>query len=136
MARSLLDEQTFVVKESELPLDIPADPDAVYTVRPLTVTAARALAKQHTRQEFDRSQHRRIDVVDQTGLNDAIIDYVIVAWEGVGSDGKALCTLENKLRLPVSVQRALLDQAQVGDSAEVRAQSFREPPKLVSVLGR
>lgn len=136
MARSLLGETPFEVAETALTLDIPADPDARYMIRPLTTLVAREIGKKHTRHEFNRQTHRREEVVDHASLNDAIMDYVIADWVGVGVDGAAPCTLENKLKLPVAVQKALLEEAQVGDSAEVRDQSFRESPKLVSVLGR
>jgi hypothetical protein len=127
MARVLLEDSTFEVKETDLDLDIAPDPDAVYVLRSLTVAKAREIGKKHTRQEFDRSQHRKVDVVDAEAVNDAIIDHILADWRGVGSDGKAPCTKENKLKLPVPVQKALLERAQVGDSAEVRAASFRQP---------
>lgn len=138
MARQLLNADTFEVKETDLELEIPADPEARYTLRPLTTLAAREIGKKYTRQEFNRQTHRRESIIDQEALNDAIVDYVIVGWSGVsvGAEGPAPCTVENKLKLPVPLQRALLDQAQVGDSAEVRAESFRQPARVVSVLGR
>lgn len=134
MARTLLEEQTFEVRETDLDgLEITPDPDAVYVLRPLSAGAARRIGKLHTRQEFDRTQHRKIDIVNTETLNDAIIDYVIVDWRGV----LGACTPENKLKLPVPVQKALLERAQVGDtSAEVRAASFREFDDVVPVLGR
>lgn len=137
MARQLLNDATFEVRETDLDLEIVPDADAVYVLRALTVPKARELGKRHTRQEFDRSQHKKVDVVDHEAINDAIIDHIIADWRGVGSDGLAPCTLENKLKLPVPVQRALLERAQVGQgSAEVRAASFRESADLVPVLGR
>ncbi len=133
MARPLLESDTFIVREADLALDIPPDPDATYTLRPLTTLAARDIGKKHTRHEFNRETHRREAIVDNAALNDAIIDYVIVDWTGVGPD--APCTLDNKLKLPVALQKALLDQAQIGDSSEVRAASFRQSARVVSVLG-
>lgn len=123
MARQLLTDDTFEVKETDLALDIAPDPDAVYVLRALSSEAARRLAKPFTRVEFSRAEHRKIEVIDTQGLNDAIIDYVIVNWRGVIGE----CSQANKLRLPVPVQKALLEKAQEGQgSAEVRAASFRE----------
>lgn len=137
MARALLqDDATFTVNETELALDIAPDPDVVYTLRPLSTSAIRAIGKKHTRQEFSPQTHRRESVVDGEGIHDATLDYVIADWSGVGADGHAPCTLENKLKLPLPIQKALMERAQAGDSAEVRAESFRQPARVVSVLAR
>lgn len=130
MARALLqDGQVVRVTETELDLSIPADPDAVYYLRPLTVQRVRALVEQHTTYEFDKRTRKRVGVPHEEGINDALLDYAIERWEGVANGATpAPCDLAHKLQLPIEVQRALIERAQIGQgSAEVRAQSFSEP---------
>lgn len=127
MSRKLISEDAvFPVRETELELSIPMDPEAVYYLRPLTVEAARSITKQHTRQIPNRRTHQKDDKLDQIAAQDALLDYVIVKWEGVsnGTD-KAPCDLAHKLKLPIDIQVALLDRAQIGEAD--KAQSFRQP---------
>lgn len=118
-----------VVKETDLDLSIAADPEASYTLRPLTVSKVREIAASFTRQEFDKRMHRKVSVSDDVAINDALLDYAIENWAGVSNGANpAPCDLAHKLQLPVEVQRAIIERAQVGESsAEVRAQSFRGP---------
>jgi len=128
MARKLLrDTEPFAVKETELAMGIEADPDATYHLRPLTVEKVREVVHAHTKQEFDPRTHRKVDVVKEVAVNDALLDYAIESWSGVSNGtAQAPCDLAHKLKLPIEVQRALLARAQVGDlAAEVREQSFR-----------
>lgn len=117
MARQLLQEDNvFPVRESELELTIPPDPDAIYYLRALTREVSRAIVKRHTRQVPNRRTHQKDDVTDVYTVSDDLLDYAIVKWDGVtnGTGGPAPCDLEHKLKLPVEVQTALIDRAQVG----------------------
>lgn len=133
--RTLLEPGTFDVRETELEtLECVPDPDAVYTLRSLSVAVAREIGKRHTRLEFDPKTHRKVEIVNGEAVNDDVVDYIIAGWTGIAGD--VPCTKENKLKLPVPVQKALLERAQVGEgSAEARAASFRESQTVVSVLG-
>ena len=133
MARQLLKEgATFEVVESELSLEIQPDPDAVYTLQPITTEFARATYKRFTTKRPNPRTHQMDDVVDQVAVSNAFLDHAIVSWVGVVDDGKpATCDLSHKLTLPTVVQAALIERAQVGGSAERKAASFREPEAVV-----
>jgi hypothetical protein len=133
MARQLLQENAeFDVAETELELDIPVDPEASYTLRPITTEYARSVYKQHTTKVPNRRTHQMDDQVNQVAVSNALLDYCIVRWAGVFENGAAApCDLVHKLRLPTVVQAALVERAQIGGTAERRAASFREPSSVV-----
>ena len=133
MARQLLREgATFEVAETELSLEIQTDPDAVYTLQPITTEFARATYKRFTTKRPNPRTHTMEDVVDQISVSNAFLDHAIVSWVGVVDGGKpAVCDLEHKLTLPTVVQAALIERAQVGGQAEKKAASFREPAAVV-----
>lgn len=126
-------DDEFPVREADLELTIKADKDAVYWVRPITVTVYRELFKANTRKVINKQMHRKEDETDRQALSDAMLDYAIVKWEGIISRGQPVpCTLEHKLRLPAEVQAALVDLAQSGQQTpEARAESFREPADVL-----
>lgn len=127
MARQLLREDAvFAVRETELELAIPPDPDAVYYLRPITTDVARSLTRKHTQKLPDRRTHQRYEETDRVAVNDGLLDHAIAKWEGVWDNGQpAPCDLAHKLLLPVDVQSALLERAQVGGGDKTA--SFRQP---------
>ncbi len=135
MARTLLNDQIFPVRESELELTIPADPDAVYHIRAITVDVVREVSKRHTRQVPNKVTHQREEVTDKAAVYDELLDYCLTAWEGM--TGNPPCDQSNKRLLPPAVQAALVERAQIGQvTPEAKAASFREPADVVPVLGR
>lgn len=136
MARALLrEDDIFPVKETDLDLSIPADPDAVYYLRPITAEVARAITRKHTKPVPNRRTHQREDVTDRPAVNDDLIDHAIARWEGVSDKGElAPCDLAHKLLLPVDVQSALLERAQVGGADKTA--TFRQSADVLPVLGR
>lgn len=133
MARTLLTDDSFPVRESELALEMPLDPDAVYHLRALTTDVARQIAKAHTKRVPNPRTHQMEDVRDANALNDALFDYCLVRWEGMA--GAPECVLENKKKLPMAIQAALLERAQIGQvTPEAKAASFRQPAAVVPVL--
>lgn len=133
MARQLLQEDAeFTVAETDLELDIPVDPEATYTLRPITTEYARSVYKQHTIKVPNRRTHQMDDQVNQVAVSNALLDYCIVRWSGVLEQGAdAPCDLAHKLKLPTVVQAALVERAQIGGTAERRAASFRESSLVV-----
>ena len=127
MARKLLvEDEVFPVRESELELTIPIDAEAVYYLRPLTLDTARRVSNAHTRLVPNRRTHQRDEVTDKVAINNELLDYTIVKWEGVSNHSeKAPCDLAHKLLLPVEVQAALIERAQTGEADT--AKSFRDP---------
>lgn len=122
MARSLLEEdKSWEVTEYDLELEgLAPDPEAVYTIRPITRTQHQALIKKFTRPS------RRGDKVNTEGLTAALVDYAIVDWRGI--TGNPPCDLEHKLKLPTEIQGAIVTAAQAGEKTEEqRRESFREP---------
>ncbi len=135
MARTLLTDDTFPVRETELALEMPLDPDAVYYLRALTTDLTRQIAKAHTKRIPNPRTHQMEDVRDDHALNDALFDYCLVRWEGMA--GSPDCVLENKKKLPMEIQAALLRRAQIGQvTPQAKAASFREPQNVVPVLER
>lgn len=138
MARSLLvPDEEFPVRETDLTLDLTADPEAVYWLRPITVAKARELNDANTPMQFDKRTHQKVEVRDRDtrdAVNNAHLDYAIARWEGVMDKGQpAPCDLAHKLLLPLAVQVALVERAQVGQ--DHKAASFREPAVVSPVLG-
>jgi hypothetical protein len=135
MARTLLTDDVFPVRETELNLSITPDVDAVYYIRSITVPKGRELSKKCTTKERDPQSHRLYDAVDSQRLQNEMLDYCLVRWEGI--TGNPECTLENKLVLPPAVIAAIVDRAQIGQvTAEEKAASFRQSADVVPVLGR
>jgi hypothetical protein len=129
MARHLLQDEPFPVRETDLALGIPADPDAVYWLRPMTRDASREMRKRNTKQVPNRRTHQLESKVSDEQLDDDILDYIIVKWEGVtnGNGGPAPCDLAHKVKLPLEVQGALLARAVEGGEPPDSTASFRKP---------
>jgi len=137
MARRLIaDGDLIPVTETELGIRTP-DPDAVYTLRPITTAVARDVTAKHTRKVPNARTHRLEDVPDQNAINDAFLDHAIASWTGVIADGSpSPCDLAHKLQLPIDVQVAILERAQMGlVTPEAQAASFRESAPVLRVLG-
>ncbi|KMY69142.1 hypothetical protein AAU61_06425 [Desulfocarbo indianensis] len=61
-------------------------------------------------------ERRRQGEGNRQAINDDVLDYVLLDWEGVSSplgDSQVPCTRENKLRLPTSVKLKVLAAAQM-----------------------
>ena len=136
MARNLLTpDEVFQVRETDLDLDITPDPEAVYWLRPITTDVARRFTKKHTQKVPNRRTHQRDEETNKIAVNDDLLDHAIARWEGVSDNGQpAPCDLAHKLMLPVDVQRAILELAQVGGGD--KSASFRQPDGVLPVLGR
>jgi hypothetical protein len=130
MARSLLQLDAVVaVKETELALGMPADPDVTYYLRPITVAKGREISALHTTTEFNRVTHRKDRTTDEHATLDALLEYCLVKWDGIknGSD-PAPCDPEHIKMLPAEVQLALVSRAQQGQVTPAeREASFRKP---------
>lgn len=127
MSRQLLvTDAEFPVKERELELAMEVDEDATYYLRPLTAETARAIFKKHARKVPNPRTHQTDEVVDRVAAQVDLYDYCLVRWEGVLDKGKpAPCDLAHKLQLPMALQAALLERAQIGQvTAAERAASF------------
>ena len=64
-------------------------------------------------------RHRRDP--DRRKINEEVLDYVLLDWEGVTSplgDTEVPCTRENKLRLPTAVKLKVLAAAQMPRAGE------------------
>jgi hypothetical protein len=118
MARMLLDPtKTFPVREVDLDLGdaFEADAEVTYHLRPLTIDKARTITKAHTGEKFNVKTRRAEPVVDDETLQDALVDYCLVNWEGiVDGDVPVPCTLGNKLKLPGPIQSAIIRRASAG----------------------
>lgn len=129
MARQLLNDDMFPVREQDLELTIEIDPEVTYHLRPLTVDKLRELTKANTRLVPNKRTHQKDEVINNDDASNAILDYVIAKWEGVKQGGvEAACDLAHKLLLPIELQTALISTAQAGDTAaERKARSLRRP---------
>jgi hypothetical protein len=136
MARALLTDTAFPVHETELDLAMPADPDAVYWLRAITSEVAREHFEKFTKRVPNPRTHQREPVTDRPALQDALLDYCLVRWEGISNGSAAApCDLEHKRKLPILLQAALVERAQIGQvTPEQQAASFRESASLVPVL--
>lgn len=132
MPVQLIDDEPIVVKDSDLDGITDGDPDTTYTLRPIGVDDHRRLQKQFTKDIIDRRSHQKVPQTDFEGLNDAVLDFVLVGWSGVLMKGApADCVLANKLKLDGPRRVALAGLAgmnQIARSPEVRVESFRESP--------
>jgi len=135
MARSLLNDEVFEVRETDLSdLGIEPDKDSVYWLKSLTLDIQRVILERHTTKQLNRRTHQKDEVVNRQAVADDFLDAAIVRWEGVLDKGKpAPCTLDQKKKLPVEVQMALVEAAKVGEvtKAEARAESFRQSQDVV-----
>ena len=122
-------EDVVEVREQDLTLSIPIDPDVVYHVRAITVEKAREIVKMHTRTEFNNRTHRKEAIIDEEAVSNTMLDYAIKSWSNVVDSGvSAPCDLTHKLRLPSEVQIALIRLAQQGQvTPEAKDASFRQP---------
>ena len=133
MARSLLHhDAVFPVTEQELELSIPVDKDAVYHLRVITTETGREILKRHTYKKPNKHTHKMDDITDNEAASNDMLDYCIVRWDGVknGAD-PAPCDLAHKLLLPVEVQVALVQIAQVGPTQAEQVASFRQSHHLL-----
>jgi hypothetical protein len=112
MPRELHDDEPFVLKETDIPEVINADPEVSYTVRPLSTAKFRELQKKNTKPVVNKATRSMESDVNGEGLTDDLIDYVIVDWTGIVSKGQpAECSRANKLRLDGQVKSGLIGVA-------------------------
>ena len=74
--------------------------EAEFLIRPLTASSVEKIRKQFVKSKIGNKNGEVtiIEVVDDEKFNDALIDYIIEDWKGIGDeDGNDLdCNLENK----------------------------------------
>lgn len=78
---------------------------ASFTLRRIDSAAMVALERRHAGNHADKEGR----------LNDEVLDYILVDWQGVTSplgEAEVPCTRENKLRLPAGVKLRILTAAQ------------------------
>lgn len=131
MARSLHDDSTFVIKESDIPEVVNPDPDVTYTCRQLSTVKFRELQKRNTRLVPNKATRGMEPDVDGEKFADDLIDWVIADWSGILSAGQpAECSRENKVRLDGQVKGGLIGVAglnRIQEAPQQRAESFRGP---------
>jgi hypothetical protein len=123
-------EQTFTVRESDVPGVDNGDPDVTYTLRLVTRTAAKAIGQRRTEKKLDPQSRRFVDVVNTEDIDLDLIDYAIVDWAGIVSDGIVVpCDAESKRAFAeqnLGISRALVSLAcETPRAEEERAASFR-----------
>ncbi len=129
MARALArDDDKITVREADLELSIPTDPEVRYTLRSIGLEEARAVIKKHTKTVPRRG--RNDEVVNTGAVHEELLGACLLGWEGIVDQGQPVpCTVEHALRLPGAIQFALVERAQAGQviPSDLRAASFRQP---------
>lgn len=144
MARSLVKQDAIVeVREEELDLPCPADPDAVYSVRWIPPSENERVRAKHVPKRWDKRTHQQVeqDATAEQGkaVIDDLLDYCLIGWSGVVDNGSQVpCERENKLALPRPVKISLVEFALMEGASrqERQKQSFREPARVGDVLDR
>lgn len=145
MARELKEDGAVItVREDELDLNVPPDPDAVYQVRIIPPKDYERIRKEHIPMIWDRRTHRQVEgeqTPDQAqAMTSALLDLCLVDWSGVSEKGQAVpCdSPARKMKLPRPVRVALVELALTDGATKQdrRRESFREPPRVGAVLDR
>lgn len=131
--RTLLKDasQPFWVKECDVPGVTNGDPTVEYEIRIVTRTAAKEIATRNVVKEIDPHQRRVVDVVKTDDIDLDLLDYVLVNWRGIVSDGEPVaCTTESKrifAEQNVGISRSLISLCcETPRAEEARAATFRE----------
>lgn len=130
MARQLhAEDSTFEIAETDLPDVGQADPEVVYTLRPLTTKKYRELQKAHTKLVPNKHTRAMESKLDADAFTDALVDFVIADWRGIVDGGEpAACTAANKERLDGPTKAALVNVAglnRIVTEDDAIEQSFR-----------
>lgn len=85
--------------------------EAVFTIRRIDSSTMLALERRHSAGSGGK----------ESFLNDDVLDYILVDWQGISSPlggSEVPCTKENKLHLPANVKLRIISAAQ-GNRAEI-----------------
>lgn len=111
---------------------VDADPEVVYTIRPLRPVDIQRLKAPYVAKRFDPRTHAQVEkeLTPEQAESFALdmVDYVLVAWAGVlDGDIPAECNRDNKALLDPRRRAALIKVATLNQitRAEDRAASFR-----------
>jgi hypothetical protein len=122
------DDDRIVVIDADLVPD--GDKATTYTLRPLTREVRRKIIKARTSKRPNPRTHQMEDVVDWQDISMDLLDYALVAWDGIlWNGGPAPCEREYKSKLDEMRLTALLERAglsKVVAAEEQRDQSFRQ----------
>lgn len=106
------------------------DATVAYTIRRLTLDKHREITRKHTK----HATHKRPEQIDQSALQDALFDYVLIGWTNVVAKGEPVpCDWNGKRLIDVARRIALLDAAGMNEIAaaeDARADSFRPAVQL------
>ena len=86
--------------------------DSKFTLRRLDSDVYRNIEKKHTRKEKNLRTGQWIRDTDDHGVNEDVLDYVVLGWEGIKSPttgDDVPCTKEMKQKLPGNVKLRILD---------------------------
>lgn len=115
MARDFKTDESkpFTIAESDLFGG--GDPDVTYTLKYLTPQAQEAIARTVTAKFKSRRAMTPTESLEMaTANNRELLDKALVGWSGITVGGEpAECVLANKILMPVSLRRVLLQKAGV-----------------------
>lgn len=103
------------------------DEDLSFNIRYLSPKAARKLKKPLVKTKWRGGE--KVEDFNEDAYNDALIDYMVIDWEGVEIDGKkAECNLANKKKLTelfseisVFILEAAKDYSEFTEQKEAKA---------------
>ncbi len=97
------------------------DPEERFT---LTVEGAELQVRRLDSEALTAIERRLGPAAERSALNQEVLDYVLVDWQGVTSPlggTEVPCTRENKLRLPAAVKAKVLAASQLARAEAPRA---------------
>jgi len=87
--------------------------DSKLTLRRFDSETYKQIEKKYTKKEKNFRSGGWIKDVDEYAVNEDLLDYMIVSWEGIKSPttgGDVPCTRENKLKLPGSIKVRIIEE--------------------------
>jgi len=87
--------------------------DSKLSLRRFDSELYKKIEKKHTKKEKNFRQGGWIKEVDEYAVNEDLLDYMIVSWDGIKSPvtGEDVpCTRENKLKLPGSIKVRIIEE--------------------------
>lgn len=143
MALQVLDEQdTRVVRDSELGLDDGGDPETTYTIRVITPAVQRRLQKAAVGKK-PMGGRVMSDEVDPSKFTHLLLDYLIVSWSGIvnSKTGEAIDPdqMVQTQDGPMKAKFVVIDQARMGALSRIATTnevvsldaSFRRPSTVL-----